>query len=566
MCGETVYFSCANKNYYYYYLSQSIIEAFDVVWHASLLRKLFKMGITGKMWLTAQDMYKNMRGKVKWHGDTSRTFPVEQGLLQGGTVSPNFHKTYENPLLLTLQEKDIGLRVGSVYMGTITVADDKVILNKTKNGLQIGLNCATQYANRERYVNGPEKSEVVIMKNGKHEAGYDWKLNGHSLNVTEQYIHLGITRSSEKHSISKEAIQKARRTAYALMGAGLHGVNGLNPIVSYQLWKIYILPRVIYGLETIQIPSNQLEEIVKYERKFLKQIQNLPGNTANPVPYLLLGAIPVDKHIHMRRLGLLGDILRAKDSAQLQLAHRQLATKTLSADSWFQESARLLLNYGLPSIHTLMKDPSGKETWKRLVKQAVEGHFTQSLKEDSKVMKNMKYINTKNYRPGSPHPLWGTVLQNTRDVRRAAVKAKVVSGTYLLQANRAWFNQHQTSTCPLCSLEPEDYHHFILRCPALKEERDKYMAELGQVHSIEHQEDKWRYVCSNDEHLLQVILDASSLKWLIGECLPQKIEPISRRLIYSLHIKRSNLIAQVSINQPSKEEKRIKKKTKKKKK
>jgi hypothetical protein len=33
------------------------------------------------------------------------------------------------------------------------------------------------------------------------------------------------------------------------MGAGLHGLNGVNPKVAIHLIQIYVMPRLLYGLE-----------------------------------------------------------------------------------------------------------------------------------------------------------------------------------------------------------------------------------------------------------------------------------------------------------------------------
>jgi hypothetical protein len=51
-----------------------------------------------------------------------------------------------------------------------------------------------------------------------------------------QATHLGIKRDNKSKTGTKEVvadrIQIARRTVYALMGAGLHGLSGLNPRAS----------------------------------------------------------------------------------------------------------------------------------------------------------------------------------------------------------------------------------------------------------------------------------------------------------------------------------------------
>ena len=47
---------------------------------------------------------------------------------------------------------------------------------------------------------------------------------------------------------------------------------------------------------------------------------------------------------------------------------------------------------------------------------------------------------------------------------------KLISGTYILQKNKARFNQYEVSSlCPLCGIEPEDLMHFMLTCEKLEE-------------------------------------------------------------------------------------------------
>ena len=59
-------------------------------------------------------------------------------------------------------------------------------------------------------------------------------------------MHLGIHRDSKSRSghakTIDECIQSARRCAFSLMGADLHGQNGVNPMVSLSMWNGFILP------------------------------------------------------------------------------------------------------------------------------------------------------------------------------------------------------------------------------------------------------------------------------------------------------------------------------------
>ena len=61
-----------------------------------------------------------------------------------------------------------------------------------------------------------------------------------------------------------ERIITARRTVYALMGAGLHVINGVKPSVSAHLVRIYILPRLLYGLDVIRLTPSDLKNLETY--------------------------------------------------------------------------------------------------------------------------------------------------------------------------------------------------------------------------------------------------------------------------------------------------------------
>ena len=60
---------------------------------------------------------------------------------------------------------------------------------------------------------------------------------------------------------------------------------------------------------------------------------------------------------------------------------------------------------------------------------------------------------------------------------KAAIKARLLTGNYTLQANRHRFNQYEMDkTCGLCSMHTEDHEHYILHCTVLEEARNKHMA------------------------------------------------------------------------------------------
>ena len=61
----------------------------------------------------------------------------------------------------------------------------------------------------------------------------------------------------------------------------------------------------------------------------------------------------------------------------------------------------------------------------------------------------------------------------------ASIKAKKISGSYILQANRARYNQYEVdASCPLCGANSEDLPHFLIDCPILEPKRGPILKRL----------------------------------------------------------------------------------------
>ena len=86
---------------------------------------------------------------------------------------------------------------------------------------------------------------------------------------------------------------------------------------------------------------------------------------------------------------------------------------------------------------------------------------------------------------------------------------KVVSGQYILQANRARFNQNQVDTiCQLCGEEEENMEHFLLKCTILQAVRYSVLDDIDTEFNII----TGKTFYNLDSYLkIQILLDCSVL-------------------------------------------------------
>ena len=129
--------------------------------HNSLLKRLYLDGIEGDDWLLSHDLYSDCPSRVRWAGLLSDPINLRQGVRQGGVLSTSHSKIYNNPLLLQLEERYTEVKIGSINVPHVTVADDLAVLARRYSDMQVILWDVGDNTNRERYCVNPSKCSCL---------------------------------------------------------------------------------------------------------------------------------------------------------------------------------------------------------------------------------------------------------------------------------------------------------------------------------------------------------------------------------------------------------------------
>ncbi|CAG2225294.1 unnamed protein product [Mytilus edulis] len=413
----------------------------------------------------------------------SKPFPVQQGVRQGGILSTELYKVYINDVLDQLENSGLGTYIGNIYCGSPTCADDVALIANSPNDLQTMISTVENYSMQEKYSLQPTKSVILKHEPPSKDTGFNFKINNIEMNEPDSAVHIGIKHSSDlKKTISihvDENISKARRTMYSLMGAGLHGKNGLNPITCLHIFNVYVLPVLIYGIDILLPDNKHLEPLEVFYRKSIKQILSLPNNTADAAIYTIAGVIPLQGIIHKAALNIYNKICGMESSVEKDLAERQLSISGFNSKNWFSKIRCLLAQYNLPSAHELIQNPVSRYRWKANVKKAVDNVWHEQLRTKVSLFSSLRNLSANNILWHNIHPCLASVGTSAQDINRLQPKLKLLTGTYYLQSNKAAFNQNSIDpTCLLCNENSETVEHFILDCKSLNNTRIPYLHEL----------------------------------------------------------------------------------------
>ena len=202
-------------------------KAFDTVWHSGLFYKLFHLGVRGDLWHTLFNWYSSSTSSVLWYDRVSRPFPVRQGAVLSPLLYP-LYAVFTSELLFLLEASDLEVRIGTVYVGSPTFADDMALIASSQEDLQGMLSVVDKYANKWGYRINPSKSAVLIFSRKKLPS-YECSIFNSSIPTLSSARHLGLLLSTSSSTINRttRSITSSRSAYYALsaLGARHTGVN-----------------------------------------------------------------------------------------------------------------------------------------------------------------------------------------------------------------------------------------------------------------------------------------------------------------------------------------------------
>ena len=384
-------------------------------------------------------------------------------------------------VLQALQDTGKGVYIGADFFGAPTVADDVLLLDQKADGMQTLLTTAKTGSDQKRYTIHPVKSELSSAKG----IPYNLHLGREILPYADSLTHLGVTRSFQRSNaeVVNDRVKTATKTMYELMPSGLHGENGISPNASRKIVIAYILPRLLYGLEALILNKTEIASIDRAYKGLLKPLLSLRDATADEAVYFLYGLLPAEAELDMRILSLYGGITRLDQAHPLlHLALRQ-ATYPPNEKGWFSQVFAIARKYDIePVARNAILAPWPKEKWKSFIRETVAGQWSVQMKMRAMNKSSLQYMNLDIPSLSAAHHLWPREGCPSRKRVAASFRAKLLSGSYILQSTMARFNQNQVNpTCPLCKSAPEDLPHFVLACPTLDKPRRKLLPRIQKL-------------------------------------------------------------------------------------
>jgi len=299
-----------------------IEKAFDKIWWNGVFYKMYRLGITDKLWLLFYDWFNGSKCSLLYHGRLSDSFQISRSIKQGGVLSMYIFCIFFYDVHKFIDERQMyGLMYKDIYIGSPTLADDILLLSSTKHGIDVMMSRVLLYAHYWRITFSPSKTKCMVLGENKHLNATNinkrqFYLGEKVIEEVQHYIHIGIELCSYMSSVQRTQ-HMSNRGNKVLAGLSAIGVrnNYLLPTVALSLWRKVGLPSMLHGSEIWwNLNKTELAMLEKAQCVVLKSIQCFSKRTHNNVVRTAIGQQSIEACIDRNKLRFMQQLTKLNPS------------------------------------------------------------------------------------------------------------------------------------------------------------------------------------------------------------------------------------------------------------
>jgi hypothetical protein len=217
LLNETIQFYKRGKSNLHL-ISLDASKAFDKLWRAGLFFKLIDV-IEPPIWRILFLFYSNSKLTISFNGRLSKVFDAQEGVKQGGIISPYLFNYFLNDLLNQNDSLNVGAKIGSVNVSMIAYCDDLILISPTETHMKMLINLCESYA-------AEWKIEFNALKSIAYSNGTNCKplfsLNSSEIPHKDSFIYLGLPVGEDNFVMNyfEEKMSKVEKSFYSLRGLG----------------------------------------------------------------------------------------------------------------------------------------------------------------------------------------------------------------------------------------------------------------------------------------------------------------------------------------------------------
>ena len=129
------------------------------------------IGISSKLLNIIIDMYRKMKCQVRTVDGSSTSFSLNNGLMQGESLSPTLFSILINDIVYAMTKCCLmGVDINGVKVSVLKYADDIVLMATSPEGLQTGIDILKNYCEMNKLTVNVAKSKAMCVSKRRKKA------------------------------------------------------------------------------------------------------------------------------------------------------------------------------------------------------------------------------------------------------------------------------------------------------------------------------------------------------------------------------------------------------------
>ena len=256
-------------------------KAFDKLCHSRMFEALMRLNIPEKLRNVIAALYKKPTFCVKYDQRTSNIKDQQAGIRQGCPLSPYLFILVMSVLFSDIHyaiDRDIILsRLDRINFSEILYADDTLLVSKDTSGMNRLLHAIELESSYYGLKLNQDKCAVLSLNGNSHVRFRDGSLVPHVDEVT----YLGGTLTSQV-SVAREISSRISSTMATWKSMDIFWRHAQCSVRNrLQVFNSVIKSKLLYGLETLEIPSAQMSRLEAFHLKGLRKILGMQTTFVN---------------------------------------------------------------------------------------------------------------------------------------------------------------------------------------------------------------------------------------------------------------------------------------------
>ena len=256
-------------------------KAFDRVDHFILGNMLLERNVPVDVVMILMNYLRNQSAKIVWDGESGDYFAIDKGVRQGGILSPFLFKLYIDGIIKSIDEMNIGCKLGHVRINILAYADDLVLISDTQEHLEkMYIKLLGNIEELKLLVNR-NKSKCVIFENSRFGNQIaELRLGNDVLENVNNYRYLGHV--IERNLNDAKDIEYRLNQFYARFNSTYRKFKKVSIETFMYLFNAYCLPDYGLALWNSEFFNQNIFNVFEIAfHRALKKIVGAPNMSSN---------------------------------------------------------------------------------------------------------------------------------------------------------------------------------------------------------------------------------------------------------------------------------------------